>query len=47
MDGSGQAVNTYLRRLESDPSRVQSLAGWDWIEEAVQSLSSSYAASSD
>ena len=35
-----EAVNAYLRRLESDPGRVRSLAGWDWIEEAVQSLPS-------
>ena len=25
-----EAVNAYLRRLESDPGRVPSLAGWDW-----------------
>ena len=42
-----EAVNAYLRELESDPRRVRSLAGWDWIGEAVQSLPSSYAASSD
>ena len=42
-----EAVNAYLRRLESDPSRVRSLAGWNWIQEAVQGLPSSYAASSD
>ena len=42
-----EAVNAYLRELESDPGRVRSLAGWDWIEEAVQSLPSHYAASSD
>ena len=42
-----ETVNAYLRRLESDPSRVRSLAGWDWIEEAVQGLPSRHAASSD
>ena len=42
-----EAVNSYLERLESDPRRVRSLAGWDWIDEAVQNLPSSYAASSD
>ena len=41
-----EAVNSYLERLESDPRRVRSLAGWGWIDEAVQSLPSSYAASS-
>ena len=42
-----EAVNAYLRRLESDPCRVRSLAGWDWIDEAIQSLPSCHAASSD
>ena len=42
-----EAVNAYLRRLESDPGRVRSLAGWDWIDEAVQSPPSCHAASSD
>ena len=42
-----EAVNTYLEHLESDPRRVRSLAGWDWIDEAVQNLPSSYAASPD
>ena len=41
-----EAVNAYLRELESDPGRVSSLARWDWIEEAVRSLPSHYAASS-
>ena len=41
------AVNAYLRRLESGPGRVRSLAGWDWIEEAVQSLQSCRAVSSE
>ena len=42
-----EAVKAYLRYLESDPTRVRSHAGWDWIGEAVQSLPSSYAAPSD
>ena len=42
-----EAVNSYLHRLESDPRWVRSLAGWGWIDEAAQSLPSSYAASSD
>ena len=42
-----EAVNAYLSELESDPRRVRSLAGWDWIEEALQSLPSHYAAPSD
>ena len=42
-----EAVNAYLRELESDPGRVRSLARWGWIDEAVQNLPSSYAASSD
>ena len=40
-------MNAYLRELESDPGRVRSLAGWDWMEEVVQSLPSHYAACSD
>ena len=42
-----KAVNSYLRRLESDPGRVRSLAGWDWIDKSVQSLPSCHAACSD
>lgn len=30
------AVAAYLTELESDPDRVRALAGWDWIEEAIQ-----------
>ena len=41
-----EAVNACLRRLESDPSRVKSLAGWEWIKRNVQALSEDYAASS-
>ena len=42
-----EAVNAYLRRLESDPGRVRSLTEWNWIGEAVQSLPSCHAASSN
>ena len=42
-----EAVNAYLRRLESEPGRVRSLAEWDWIEEVVQPLPSYHVASSD
>ena len=47
MEEKVEAVNSYLSRLESDPDRVRSLAGWDWIEEAVQGLPSRHAAYSD
>ena len=45
--GKVEAVNAYLRRLDSDPGRVRSLAGWDWMDEAVQGLLSCRTASSD
>ena len=32
------AVVAYLTHLESDPNRVRALAGWDWIDEAVEHL---------
>ncbi len=38
------AVGGVLAELEADPARVRSLAGWDWIEAAVQQLPSRYAA---
>lgn len=38
------AVTEFLTELESDPNRVRSLAGWDWIEEAVQTLPLCHAA---
>lgn len=41
-----EAVNAYLRRLESDPERVRSLTGWEWIRKNVQGLREDYAASS-
>ena len=40
------AVEEYLSRLESDPERVKSLAGWEWIRRYVQGLSEDYATSS-
>lgn len=30
------AVEAFLSEFESDPHRVRSLAGWDWIEDAIQ-----------
>ena len=33
-----EAVTEFLTELESDPDRVRSLAGWDWIQRAAQSL---------
>ena len=38
------AVEGYLTELESNPDRVRGLAGWDWIEEALQRLPARYAA---
>ena len=42
-----EAVNAYLSRLESDPERVRSLVGWEWIKRNVQGLTADYAASSN
>ena len=47
VDEKVEAADAYLRRLESDPCRVRSFAGWDRIDEAVQSLPSCHVASSD
>ena len=33
-----QAVEAFLTEFESDPNRVRGLAGWKWIDEAVQHL---------
>ena len=41
-----EAVNDCLSGLESDPERVRSIAGWDWIKRNVQGLRENYAASS-
>ena len=38
------AVAAYLTELESNPDRVRGLAGWDWIEDAIQRLPERYAA---
>ena len=47
IEEKAEAVNAYLSELESDPNRVRSLAGWDWITEAIDGLPSSHAACSD
>ena len=41
-----EAVNACLSGLESDPERVKSLVGWDWIKRNIQQLPEHYAASS-
>lgn len=41
-----EAVNAYLSKLESDPERVRSLTGWEWIRRNVQGLREDHAASS-
>ena len=33
-----EAVTEYLRKLDSDPEKVRSLTGWEWIEQTVQTL---------
>ena len=33
-----EAVEVFLTEFESDANRVRSLAGWEWIDEAVQHL---------
>jgi len=38
------AVEAYLTELESNPDRVRGLAGWDWIEDAIQRLPARFAA---
>jgi DDE superfamily endonuclease len=32
------AVEAYLQELAADPDRVRSLAGWDWIHDAIEQL---------
>lgn len=32
------AVHAFLTDLEADPDRVRSLAGWDWIQDALAAL---------
>ena len=41
-----EAVNAYLRELESDPVRVRSLAGWTWIDDNIRRLPAYLAAAS-
>ena len=41
-----EAVNAYLRELESDPARVRSLAGWNWIVDDIRRLPANLAAAS-
>ena len=38
IDEKVEAVNTCLSRLESDPERVKSLVGWDWIKRNIQRI---------
>jgi hypothetical protein len=38
------AVEAELAKLDAEPARVRSLAGWDWIEAAVQHLPALHAA---
>ena len=38
------AVERYLTGLEPNPGRVRGLAGWNWIEDAIQRLPAHYAA---
>ena len=33
------AGNAFLEELDADPARVRSLAGWDWIQENLDHLS--------
>ena len=40
-----EAVDSYLRELESDPGRVRSLTNWHWIKRSTQSLPTHYPAS--
>ena len=39
VDEKVEAVNTCPSSLESDPARVRSLVGWEWIKRNVQTLS--------
>ncbi len=38
IDDKVEAVEAFLTEFESDPNRVRSLAGWEWIDGAVQHL---------
>jgi hypothetical protein len=36
-----RAIETELEELASQPERVKSLAGWDWIRKSVENLPTS------
>jgi transposase len=38
LDDKIAAVDAFLIELDADPDRVRRLAGWDWIEQAFESL---------
>lgn len=44
LDDKVAAVEAELAKLEADPARVRSLAGWDWIDAAVEQLPPAHAA---
>lgn len=44
LEAKAEAVTSYLTQLESNPDAIRSLAGWDWIEDALQTLPTSIAA---
>ena len=42
LDAKIAAVDAFLIGLDADPDRVRRLAGWDWIEQAFDSLPAAY-----
>src|SRR3972149_6455367 len=38
------AVEAAVAKLEADPAQIRSLAGWDWINAAVERLPAAHAA---
>jgi len=44
LDDKVDAVTRELRRLDTNPDLVRSLAGWDWINEALEQPTLDYAA---
>ena len=44
LDDKVAAVEAELAKLKADPARIRSLAGWDWIDAAVQQLPMAHAA---
>lgn len=44
LDDKVAAVEAELAKLEADPVQIRSLAGWDWIETAVECLPAAHAA---